>query len=497
MKKTPYPALQSTGKDFLSASIPYSPNSSAFQAGVDQSASKYNDAQHNGLHNGPCKREQKKRGALEMRTCVARTTRLLIPLMFTVVAILLLSSFPSYAVEGGHATLSTWPANTWYIAEGFTGGSFDTYILLANLHPTMNSYVRITYMKQDGTSLTRYYWVDSRSRNTIHVDEIPELSNTAFSATIAVDDGANIVAERAMYFDYNGRRGGHSSIASRWLAPGWSFAEGFTGGDFDTYILLSNPHATEDATVQVTYYKQDGTTVSQTVYVPHRSRHTIHVDEVPGMSNAQFSTYVVEYDDHPSIVAERAMYFDYNGKVGGHATMGLPAPASVDRMYLAEGYTGPGFDTYIVFMNPWPHQETVNLTLIKDDGTTTMVSFDIDPRSRYTIHVDELPGFSDASFGAKIETEVSGILAERAMYFDYYGLEGGHVTLATPADRTAPFGTTHNWMGATWYIGEGYSGGGFDTWLLLFNPSSTGDAEVTLTFVKPDGSETEIGRASL
>ncbi len=64
------------------------------------------------------------------------------------------------------------------------------------------------------------------------------------------------------------------------------------------------------------------------------------LDGLPGLSDAEVSTKVTST---VPVVAERAVYFDYFGKPGGHDSIGVIAPA--DTWYLAEGYTGGTFDT--------------------------------------------------------------------------------------------------------------------------------------------------------
>ncbi len=424
-----------------------------------------------------------------MKSKMGMVSRLL-TIMLVASMVLGLSAAASFAVDGGHSTLSTWPAATWYLAEGFTGGEFDTYILLSNFDNTTDAEVRVTYMLTDGTVIQRMHTVAKESRLTIHVDEEPQMSDAQFATEIEVTSGPNIVAERTMYFRYDTRVGGHSCIASRWLDTQWYFAEGYNGGEFDTYILLSNPDTTTDASVTLTYMKQDGTTKTQNVTVEKQSRITIHVDEVPEMSQAQYSTKV-EVTAGPGIVAERAMYFDYQGRIGGHATIGFCGGTIPDRSYLAEGYTGGEFDTYVLLNNPSTTTDaTVNVTFMKDDGTSKTENYTVPKETRHTIPVDEITGFEDAAFGTTVETTAGTVLAERAMYFNYYGNSGGHATLATPADTIAGPSTRANWMDNWWYLAEGYTGGNFDTWILLSNPDNATDTDVDVTFVKPDGTTT-------
>lgn len=114
----------------------------------------------------------------------------------------------------------------------------------------------------------------------------------------------------------------------------WYFAEGYTGGDFDTYVLLQNPDPSPTSAT-LTFMKGDGTTVELEVEIEPHARYTVHVDEIPGLEQAEFSTLV---EAKTLLVAERAMYFVYKTRDGGSCSQGTTAPSQ--EWYFAEGYTG-------------------------------------------------------------------------------------------------------------------------------------------------------------
>ncbi len=53
---------------------------------------------------------------------------------------------------------------------------------------------------------------------------------------------AGIVAERSCYFNYGDANDGATSIGAPRTCSSWFLAEGYTGGGFDTYILVMNPY---------------------------------------------------------------------------------------------------------------------------------------------------------------------------------------------------------------------------------------------------------------
>ena len=101
------------------------------------------------------------------------------------------------------------------------------------------------------------------------------------------------------------------------------FAEGTCRPNFDPYICIQNPGNTA-ANVTLTYMKGDGSTATDQVSVAPNSRSTVVPRTKLGTGNDaahDFSTMVTS--DQP-IIAERPMYFNYNGVwTGGHDVVGF------------------------------------------------------------------------------------------------------------------------------------------------------------------------------
>ncbi|NPV60688.1 MAG: hypothetical protein HPY75_13655 [Actinobacteria bacterium] len=277
------------------------------------------------------------------------------------------------------------------------------------------------------------------------------------------------MAERAVYFNYNGKEGGHDSIGVTEPANTWYLAEGYTGGDFDTWVLVQNP-GSEDARVTLSFQLPPGKSApDKEIVLPAGTRQSIHLDELEGLSDTDVSTKVTS--DKP-VVAERAVYFNYNGKEGGHDSIGVTEPANT--WYLAEGYTGGDFDTWVLVQNPGSEDARVTLSFQLPPGKSAPDKEIVLPAgTRQSIHLDELEGLSDTDVSTKVTSD-KPVVAERAVYFNYNGKEGGHdsIGVTEPAN--------------TWYLAEGYTGGDFDTWVLVQNPGSE-DARVTLSFQLPPG----------
>jgi hypothetical protein len=337
--------------------------------------------------------------------------------------------------KGGHDSIGAEkPSNTWFFAEGYTGDSFDTWVLLQNPNDGTAT-VTLNFMRPDGAAITRTVSVPGRRRYTVHVDEIPGLEATDVSTQVASD--LPIVAERAMYFNYQGEDGGHDTIGTSQPSNTWFFAEGYTGDSFDTWVLLQNPND-GTATVTLDFMRPDGSVVTQKVSVPGRRRYSVHVDTIPGLEATDVSTQVAS--DLP-IVAERAMYFNYQGgKKGGHVTIGASVPSN--QWYLAEGYTGDSFDEYVLLLNPGDKPAGVDVVFMRPDGLKVNRTVNMAPRSRYTIHVDEVAQLESTEVSTKVTSD-NPIVVERAEYFNFRGLPDGTDSIGAPEPSTS------------WYFAEG------------------------------------------
>ena len=338
---------------------------------------------------------------------------------------------------GGHDSPGTrTPAQTWYLAEGCTGWGFDTYLLIQNPQGEAAD-VTVTFMSDSGRTVEIQCPVSPYSRYTVEVDSVPGMEFEEFSARVTAT--GPVVVERSMYFDYGGITDGHNSPGVSELSNAWYFAEGYTGGGFDTYVLLANPAGTA-ADVTVTLLADDGERADIEMDVAPHSRRTVAVDRIEGWDSREFSVLV--YSDLP-LVAERAMYFDYQGITGGHVALGAPAPAG--EWYLAEGYTADEFDTYILLANPCPVDATVSVRFMMNGGGFIDRKYKVAADSRYTVAVDKIKAVSAAEVSAYI-TSSSPVVVERSIYFNYQGRPGGTCAPAVtgPADR--------------WYFAEGYTG---------------------------------------
>jgi len=377
---------------------------------------------------------------------------------------------PPAPIQGGHVSRGTADAaTTWYFAEGYTGNGFDEYVCIFNPQAQGTAF-EVDMMLPDGSVHTSAFTVGAKSRITLNVDDFQGMSDT--NVSVRIRSQQPVVAERAMYFEYNGKTGGHVSLGVTEASQNWYFAEGFTGGGFDEYILMLNPDD-QDSVVTFDFMKPDGSVYTQDFPLGANSRATVNVDAVPGMEATDVS---IRLHAATPIVAERSMYFGYNGIDGGTVSTGVSQP-SMD-WYFAEGYTGGGFNEYILVLNPNHADAQVTFDFMKPDGSVYTQVFPAGANSRTTVYVDAAPGMDSTDVSVKLSSDIP-VVAERSMYFGYPECPGGHVQA----------GTTD--LGNLRFFAEGYTSRFFDTYLLVMNP---GDSElpVVVTFCRPDG--TTVGQ---
>jgi hypothetical protein len=88
-------------------------------------------------------------------------------------------------------------------------------------------------MKGNGTTVVEQLTVRKNSRATIDPrNKLGVYNDSAhdFSTLVQSVNGVGIIAERPMYFNYNGAwTGGHDVVGASGPESGWFFAEGFTG----------------------------------------------------------------------------------------------------------------------------------------------------------------------------------------------------------------------------------------------------------------------------
>ncbi|WP_157899636.1 hypothetical protein [Luteitalea pratensis] len=331
-------------------------------------------------------------------------------------------------------------------------------------------------------------------RYTVNVNALPSATygGQGRAASVIVESlRGGVVVERTMSFG-DSAWGGHTGKALNAPATQWFLAEGAANGFFQTFILMT---ATGNVAPKVTvdFLLEDGQVVSMPFEFPSTpGRLTVWANELcaPGTSGngcqrvlagKAFSTRITA--DQP-ITVERAMYFNRGGRTfeGGHASAAVTAPAT--RWFVAEGATGPNFDTYLLVANPTSTDTVATVRYLTPEGAYTAI-YPVRANSRLTLYVDDelrrVSGRNALATQIDVSAEVSApqpIVVERAMYWF------GAFQNWTDAHNSAGVTTT----GTNWAMAEGQSGGAlkYKTFVLIANPSAS-DATVQMRLLREGG----------
>jgi hypothetical protein len=278
-------------------------------------------------------------------------------------------------------------------------------------------------------------------------------------------EGGIVQVDEASYrINYSGGTGNDVTLTKQTAI--YFLSEGATGAFFDTELLIANPHP-EIADVEVLFYREDGELEGFLYHIPARSRLTILVDDLPEMESATFSTTVRSINPALDLIVERTMRWDATG-YGAHTEKATTGPALT--WYFAEGSEGSFFRTYLLLANTDWQANTATVTYLRENEPSITRTYDLEPNTRRTIQAADEPELMDRSFGMTVTFARRGI-AERAMYFGTSPIwKGGHESLGETAPST------------TWFLAEGATGAGFDTFILVANPNAE-PTDVTYTFL--------------
>ena len=310
-------------------------------------------------------------------------------------------------------------------------------------------------------------------------------SNRGFSGTAqgasewtipaaALLPGNNIITVRAAYA---GGAPVTDTITIVRDALTYMLPEGSTGTFFTTDVLIANPNNTE-VEADVRFLKSSGESVSMPVQIlPAKSRLTVPINQVPGLENEGPVSTVVTSQSGAPLLVERTMFWDQTS-YGSHGAIAQEGAST--RFLFGEGAQG-FFNTFVLLANNNAEPATASVTFLPESGLVVSRQVNLPPRSRTTISGSDIPELANASFSITVDAS-RPITAERAMYFGTTPLfKGGHDSPGVTLPATK------------WFFGEGATGGFFDTFVLLGNPS-TRNANVKMTYQLAGGGTVVVNR---
>ncbi len=237
--------------------------------------------------------------------------------------------------------------------------------------------------------------------------------------------------------------------------------------NFEEWVVLANPDASQTSTC-ISYFTESGYVGGKWLTIGPNRRVSVRLNDL--VSSHQVSTRI-EAGPKP-VFAERAMYSTMPGLYGAH--LGKAATSTASNWILPEGVAAGGSETWVLVSNPNAAlTANVMVTFLTASGPVPLPTFSLPPLTRRSIRVNDYVSTYEVS--TKVESTGAGVVAERATYLAHSGYVGSTEAPGIPSTS------------ATWYIGEGATAGGFDTWVLLANPDGSAAATANLTFLTSAG----------
>lgn len=137
--------------------------------------------------------------------------------------------------------------------------------------------------------------------------------------------------------------------------------------------------------------------------------------------------------------------------------------------YLAEGSTAYGFEEFVLLQNPNAAGANCALTFMTPGGALAPHSVAVPPQSRVTVRVNDIAPDTDVS--TKVTSDAD-IICERSMYWNNRVEGTDCIGVQSPS--------------YSWYLAEGTTSYGFETFLLVQNPNA-GPAVVWVTYMTGHG----------
>lgn len=356
---------------------------------------------------------------------------------------------------------ATHTGTSYYFADVRTGaqpggGSVSSFLPILN-PGTSTANVTATYFvgrQQVGQQTTT---VAPGSRGTIYPD------STHLPARVAahVTSDQPVLIERPSYFNHMvagnaGTVSGEADVVGvQQPAPDFLFAEGYTGGQFQEYLVLANFDPTTDitnATLLLEY--ANGATFSFPVNIAHQDQTTIDINQWTANPTAAGGTCLTTSNCVPTqdvsmevkttgshFVAERELFFHYSHNANGRSlsasgvsdVIGQVGPAAATSYSFAEGYTNAGYDEWLTLQNPTANPETIAVSLANADGRTYPFQVQVGANTRATVDITAMvlnhlivPGDTFKGYEVSMSVSSNGaFVAERPMYFNAFGYQGG------------------------------------------------------------------------
>jgi Family of unknown function (DUF5719) len=250
----------------------------------------------------------------------------------------------------------------------------------------------------------------------------------------------------------------------------WYMAEGSTAGGMETWILVENP-GDGWVSVDLAFDTEKGQVAPpelQGVPIPAHSRTSFNIGTF--LTSYDVSTTVTSHGG--DVACERALYG--NGRAWGSSSIGTRATNTA--WFLAEGSTAGGMETWVLVQNPNDSGVSVDVSFLTSGGETQpseLQNYGIAPHRRISINAGAY--VADYNVSTRVVSDGAGVVCERSTY--------------GPADGGGTWATSS--MGVkgpsnSWYLAEGATDAGRETWVLVENPYDL-PVDVNVMFLSSQG----------
>ena len=299
--------------------------------------------------------------------------------------------------SGSDVVGATHLGTTFYFADVPTGPGFTSFLTLLN--PPGNGSASVTavyYANGQAVGHSGNVTIAAGQRGTLY----PNTAGLPAHVAVVLTSTQPIVAERPDYFgnvtmgNAGTLSGATSTVATQALSHDWLFAEGFTGGRTQEYLVISNLDSAAKTTANVNINLQlgNGSTRSYSLSVGPFSQTIWNVNQ--NVPNQAVSAEVTS--TNAAIVVERQMFFHYGNpgslqSMGGNDVIGQIGPVSTTAYSFSEGYSNSGYDEWLTLQNPTNNTESISITLVNQYGFSySPAPIVVAPHSRSSYYVSSV-----------------------------------------------------------------------------------------------------------
>lgn len=313
-------------------------------------------------------------------------------------------------------------STTWYLAEGYTGGTFHDFVHILNPLRTKARIV-VTTMPSGGKPHTLSYIVPPQRSATLELNRLSP--HSSFATTVS--STSPIMIARVMTYgprDYGA--GAATGIATP--RKRWNFINGSVATGTQTYLLIYNPNRKDTASLSLKLYSAIGIQlVTHTERVAPRQRVTLQISDLIRGSAVMSGTGSIDIaaSSATPLIVEQSTY-DGNPDQGHTAsTLSAPSQAAATHWTFATGDTSQGARESLTLFNPNALPINVQATFTFADSTTKSFQVAVAAYSQATVDPGPLGYNLPASpHGVQLSSLLFPFAVEQSIY---------------PAGITAPY----------------------------------------------------------